>query len=173
MWITQEIIYEIKPELIIETGTFESGSALYYSHLCDLMNNGKVITIDIEFRERRPVHPRLRHILGSSTNTNVFNTIEYECKDAKPVLILLDSDHSRRHVLDEMNIYSNLVTVGSYLIVEDTALNGHPIHPNEEQEGPMEAVEDFLKTNKNFVIDKSREKFLMTWHPNGFLKRIE
>lgn len=86
-------------------------------------------------------------------------------------MVLLDSDHSKDHVLTEMNLYSKYVTRGSYMVVEDTALNGHPIHPDTEP-GPMEALEMFMKDNKDFVIDKTREKFLMTWHPNGFLRKI-
>lgn len=90
----------------------------------------------------------------------------------KTILVSLDSDHSKNHVLNELNIYSKFVTSGSYLIVEDTALNGHPLHPEEPKEGPMEALEDFMKCNKEFVSDRSREKFFMTWHPNGFLRKL-
>ena len=97
--------------------------------------------------------------------------LDEEAKDKKTVLVLLDSDHSRDHVFAEMNIYSRYVTSGSYMVVEDTALNGHPIHPNYGP-GPMEAMEIFMKYNKEFVVDKSREKFLMTWHPNGFLRKL-
>ena len=167
----QEIIHEIKPDLIIETGTYEGGSALYYAHLFDLIGHGRVITIDLEFRENRIKHPRIRYVFSSSTDELVRPILDEETKSAKTVMVLLDSDHSRDHVLDEMNLYAPYVTKDSYMVVEDTALNGHPIHSNTEP-GPMEALEIFMKDNKDFVIDKSREKFLMTWHPNGFLKKL-
>jgi len=165
------MIYEIKPDLIIETGTFKGGSALYYANLFDLIGKGRVVTIDVEFREQRIKHPRIRYVFSSSTDELIKGVLDEETKSAKTVLVLLDSDHSRDHVLAEMNLYSKYVTPGSYMVVEDTALNGHPIHPNTEP-GPMEALDIFMKDNKDFVIDKSREKFLMTWHPNGFLRKL-
>jgi len=171
MWIAQEIIYEVKPDLIIETGTFKSGSALYYCHLLDILNRGKVITIDIEFRPDRPTHKRLRHLLGSSTDENVVREVEKECAGANTVLVFLDSDHSKEHVLDEIHSYERFVTPGSYLVVEDTAIHGNPIHP-EGLEDPMAAVDEFMKTPNGFIQDRSKEKFLMTWHPKGFLRKL-
>jgi cephalosporin hydroxylase len=171
MWIAQEMIYEIKPDVLIETGTFKSGSAIFYCHLMDLMNHGKVITIDIEFRENRPVHKRLRHILGSSVDAGVLNEVRKACAEAKTVLVFLDSDHSKEHVFNEIMAYKDFVTQGSYMVVEDTALHGNPIHPG-EWEDPMGAVEEFMKTPNGFIQDRSKEKFLMTWHPKGFLKKL-
>lgn len=167
----QEIIYELRPDILIETGTFKSGSALYYCHLMDLLNHGRVITIDVEFRENRPKHPRLRHILGSSTDEAVIREVKEECYGKNTVLVVLDSDHSKEHVLNEIRSYEKLVSKGSYLIVEDTALHGNPIHP-ESTDDPMSAVNEFMTDNKDYEIDRSREKFLMTWHPKGFLKKL-
>lgn len=171
LWIMQEIIFELKPDIIVETGTFKSGSALYYCHLMDILNKGRVVTIDVEFREKRPVHHRLRHILGSSTDELVVKEVRYLCQGAETVLVVLDSDHSEKHVYDEIMAYKDLVTKGSYLIVEDTALHGNPIHP-ESTDDPMAAVNRFMENNTEFVTDRSREKFLMTWHPKGFLKKL-
>lgn len=171
MWIAQEIIYELKPDLIIETGTFKSGSAMFYCHLMDLMNHGKVITVDIEFRDNRPVHKRLRHILGSSTDEGVLREVEKEVKEANTVLVFLDSDHSKEHVLNEIYAYKDFVSKDSYMVVEDTALHGNPIHA-EGWEDPMGAVDEFMSKSKEFVQDRSKEKFLMTWHPKGFLKKL-
>ena len=171
MWIAQEIITELKPDLIIETGTFKSGSAMFYCHLMDILNHGKIITIDIEFRENRPTHKRLKHLLGSSTDINVIKEVAKECENANTVLIFLDSDHSKEHVLNEIYSYEKFVTKGSYLVVEDTALHGNPIHAG-GWEDPMGAVDEFMKSSNGFIQDRTREKFLMTWHPKGFLKRI-
>lgn len=167
----QEIIWELKPDILIETGTFKSGSALYYCHLMDLIGKGRVITVDVEFRENRPVHPRLRHILGSSSDENVVREIKKECGSLNTVMVVLDSDHSREHVSNEISAYKDMVTKGSYLIVEDTALHGNPIHP-ESTDDPMSAVLEFMKDNKDYEFDRTREKFLMTWHPKGFLKKL-
>jgi cephalosporin hydroxylase len=167
----QEIIYELKPDILVETGTFMSGSAMYYCGLFDLLGKGRVVSVDIEFRELRPKHPRLRHILGSSTDKLVVEEVRKECEGKETVLIVLDSSHYKDHVLDEIYAYEKMVTKGSYLIVEDTALHGNPIHP-EGEEDPMWAVEKFMHHTKDFVADRSREKFLMTWHPKGFLKKL-
>jgi len=86
-------------------------------------------------------------------------------------IVILDSDHGKEHVLDELRIYSRFVSRDSYLIVEDTNLNGHPVNPDFGP-GPMEAVQDFLKNNDQFIIDKSREKFYLTFSPGGFLRRV-
>jgi len=85
---------------------------------------------------------------------------------------VLDSDHSKSHVLNELNLLAPYVSLGSYIIVEDTNINGHPSYPS-FGEGPYEAVEEFLESTRNFTVDYSKEKFLMTFNPNGYLKRID
>lgn len=87
-------------------------------------------------------------------------------------MVILDSDHSKVHVLNELRIYSKLVTKGNYLIVEDTCINGHPVCQGFGP-GPMEAVEEFLKENQDFVVDRTREKFYLTFNPKGGLRRIK
>jgi cephalosporin hydroxylase len=86
-------------------------------------------------------------------------------------LAILDSDHTKKHVMDEIGVYAPMVTPGSYLIVEDTNMNGHPV-AEEFGPGPMEAVEEFIKGTNDFEIDKSREKFYLTFNPSGYLKRV-
>jgi cephalosporin hydroxylase len=86
-------------------------------------------------------------------------------------MVILDSDHSQSHVEKELKLFAPLVTLNSYLIVEDTNINGHPAYPSFGP-GPYEAVETFLRTNDNFEVDSSREKFLMTFNPKGYLKRV-
>jgi cephalosporin hydroxylase len=176
LWIYQEIIFELKPDIIIESGTAEGGSALFLASMCDLVNNGKVITIDIEGIEGRPQHKRIKYLLGSSTSKEIVEKIKSLVglvgnDDKVKVMVILDSDHSKQHVLNELRIYSKFVTKGSYLIVEDTNINGHPVLSNFGP-GPMEAVDEFLKENKDFVVDKTKEKLYLTFNPNGYLKKI-
>jgi cephalosporin hydroxylase len=111
-------------------------------------------------------------LLGSSTSKEIVEKIKNSIKDKDRVMVILDSDHSKVHVLNELRIYSELVTRGSYLIVEDMCLNGHPVYPGFGL-GPMEAVEEFLKESKDFVADRRREKYYITFNPKGYLKRIK
>jgi cephalosporin hydroxylase len=172
LWAYQEIIFKLKPDLIIETGTANGGSALYLATICNVINKGKIVTIDI-IKKDFPQHERIKYITGSSLDQKIVE----EVKSLMPhqnceVLVILDSDHTKNHVLKEMEIYSKLVQKGSYIIVEDTDINGHPVRPG-FGDGPMEAVYEFLKTHDEFIIDKEKEKFIMTCNPNGYLKKIK
>jgi len=172
LWIYQEIIYKVKPDIIIETGTMYGGSALYLAHLCDLMGKGKVLTIDIrDRRNESPLHERIKYFIGSSTSKEIIESVKGYVGNGDVVMVILDSDHSKDHVLTELKIYNEFVTRGSYLIVEDTNINGHPVYPDYGP-GPMEAVEEFLKENKNFIVDKEKEKFYLTFNPKGYLKKV-
>jgi cephalosporin hydroxylase len=178
-WAIQEIIYDIKPDVIIETGTWQGGSALYYAMLLDQINeSGKVITVDIDnycdqVAETFPVFKnKVIFLKGDSVSPKILKKIKKLVGVNKKVLVTLDSLHTKEHVLKELLLYSRFVSLGSYLIVQDTNIHGHPVFPS-FPEGPMEALTDFLKTNDSFVIDPSRNKFLLTSHPQGYLKRIK
>jgi cephalosporin hydroxylase len=171
MWMYHEILNEVKPDLIIETGTFMGGSALYMANLCDLFGSGEIVTIDIEKFDGRPEHDRITYITGSSGDKNIIENIFAGRKKNEKVLVILDSDHSMAHVSKELEAFSPYVSVGSYMIVEDTNLNGHPTYASHGP-GPFEAVEKFIESDKSFEIDKSREIFLMTFNPSGYLKKI-
>ena len=171
LWIYQEIIFEIKPDIIIECGTAGGGSALFLASICDLLNNGKIITIDIKSDEGRPKHEKITYLLGSSTTHEIVEKIQGLISSKDRIMVILDSDHNKEYVLKELKIYSGFVTRDSYIIVEDTNINGHPVN-SDFGPGPMEAVEEFLEENKNFVIDRSREKFYLTFNPSGYLRRI-
>ena len=171
MWIYQEIIYEIQPDIIIETGTYFGGSALYMALMCDALGTGRIITIDVTEHKQRQSHPRVQYMLGSSTSEEIVTEVKKIIDGKKKVMVILDSDHSKNHVLKELKIYSQFVSLGSYLVVEDTNINGHPVRPNWGA-GPMEALEEFMQTAKDFVVDKSKEKFLFTQNPKGFLKKV-
>jgi len=171
LWIYQEILFELKPDVIVETGTFDGGSALYLATICDLMGTGKVITVDLEIRPYRPKHPRITYVEGySSTSAEAVAKVRTGIGQSQKVMVILDSDHSQSHVLEELKTYSGMVTVGQYLIVEDSNINGHPVL-EEFGPGPMEALNIFLRESHNFEIDPSREKFYLTFNPRGFLKR--
>jgi cephalosporin hydroxylase len=169
LWIYQEIIAELRPDLIVETGTMFGGSALYLASICDLVGRGQVVTIDIDERGPYPPHPRVDYWTASSIDPATIDRLRE--REAETVLVILDSDHSERHVRAELEAYESLVTVGSYLIVEDTNINGHPVLRGYGP-GPMEAVDGFMATATNYVIDRSREKFLVTQNPRGYLRRI-
>lgn len=172
LWIYQEIIYELKPDIIIECGTANAGTALFLASICDLIGKGKVITIDVRKTKKRPNHKRITYLIGSSISRKIIAKIKKLIKNYKKVMVILDSDHNKEHVLEEMKTYSKFVTRKSYLIVEDTNINGHPVRPDFGP-GPMEAVKEFLKENQNLIIDKSKEKFFLTFNPRGYLKKIK
>jgi cephalosporin hydroxylase len=169
LWIYQEIIHEIRPDLIIETGTNAGGSALFLAHILDVLGHGEVVSIDLNSAPR-PGHPRVRYVTGSSSDPDVIaSALDRLVRDV--CMVILDSDHTEAHVSRELHLLSPYVTVGSYLIVEDTNINGHPTYPSFGP-GPFEAVAKFLPAHPEFVVDASREKFLMTFNPGGYLRRL-
>jgi cephalosporin hydroxylase len=170
LWTFQEIINDIRPDVLVEAGTYMGGSAYYFASLMDLMDHGQVVTIDIVEQETWPRHPRINYIVGSSTSAEVIEQVKSFINEGDTVMVTLDSDHTGDHVLNELRLYSDLVTPGSYLVVEDTQFNGHPIQPNWGP-GPMEALEEFLSENDDFEVDESREKFLFTFNPSGYLRK--
>lgn len=170
LWIYQEIIYEVRPDVIVETGTAHGGSALYLATLCDIVGNGRVITIDLVARDGLPQHGRITYLTSSSVAEAAVESVRRMIRPGERVLVILDSDHARAHVLEEMRLYGEMVTPGSYLIVEDSNINGHPVHRTHGA-GPREAIADFLKTTTAFEVDSSREKFFMTFNPGGYLRK--
>jgi cephalosporin hydroxylase len=170
LWIYQELLHELRPGLVVETGTAFGGSALYVASMLDLLRHGRVVTIDVQPQEGRPEHPRIEYVTGSSVDPATLEHVRARAEGAGPVLVVLDSDHRKEHVLEELRLYAPLVTPGSYLVVEDTILNGHPVSP-EFGPGPMEAVEEFLREEPSFTVDRGREKLYLTFNPKGYLRR--
>lgn len=171
LWLYQEIIHRIRPGLIVETGTAFGGSALYLANLCDTIGHGRVMTVDLNPKPDLPAHPRLEYVVGSSTAPEIFARVKAAAAQAGPVIVFLDSDHAMGHVEREMELYHALVTPGSYLVVEDTNLNGHPVMPNHGP-GPWEAVERFTQRHQEFAHDTAMDKFLLSFNPRGYLKRL-
>jgi cephalosporin hydroxylase len=170
LWIYQELLVRTRPDFVVETGTWHGGSALYFAILLDHLGHGQVITVDTEVKAKRPEHPRIGYVNGSGVDPAVIAQVQ-QAVGKHRAMVVLDSDHRAGHVYEEMIAYSPLVHSGDYLIVEDTNINGHPAYPDFGP-GPMEAVDRFLSENHDFEIDQRCERFLMTLHPKGYLRRV-
>jgi len=169
LFIYQEIIHRVKPGAIIETGTCFGGSGLFLADMCEINGKGRVLSIDVRVPRMPPKHNRLRLYTGSSVAPETLAIVQsFLKKNPGPVLVILDSDHSMKHVLEEIALYAPLVTAGSYLIVEDTNLNGDV--RKDHGPGPGEAVDVFLPTTKRFERDPSCERLYATFNPGGYLK---
>jgi cephalosporin hydroxylase len=170
MWVYQEILAETRPELIVETGTQYGGSALFYASVFDLLGAGEVVTIDIDTSAVHPAvreHPRVTVTEGSSTDPEVVDAVRTRA-NGKRTMLILDSDHKQAHVAGELRMWSDVVSPGCYLVVEDTAL-GTEYLPG--WGGSLAALEEWLPGHPEFRRDESREKFLATVNPGGYLVR--
>ena len=172
LWVYQEMIYDLQPDVIIESGTFKGGSALYLAMICELIGKGRVVSIDLNEQIERPKHARLSYLHGSSIDPQVVNSIKGVVAPEEKVLVFLDSTHEKVHVLAEMRAYSPFVSLGSYMVVEDTNLNGFPVWHGYGP-GPREAVQAFLAENDSFAIDRECEKYYLSFNPGGFLRRVK
>jgi cephalosporin hydroxylase len=171
LWVYQEIIFGLRPDLIIECGTASGGSALYMASMLDIIGVGEVITIDLQDATGKPEHRRVKYLVGSTTSEEVVASVGKVVDGKQTVMVILDSDHHKEHVLNELRTYSRFVTKGSYLIVEDTVI-GHPVM-RDFGDGPMEAVGQFLEENADFAVDKTKEKFYLSFNPGGYLVRTK
>ncbi len=175
MWILQEIIFEKRPTVIIETGTLVGGSALFFAHMMDNAElPGVIFTIDMGFR-CIVKHPRIISFQGEkSTSGKFLDALENHLKGDDRVMVFLDSDHNTENVIEEMRLFSPFVTSDQYMIVCDSNVGGNPIHnPFVSSLGPMEAIRIFMGENDQFEIDREREKFFFTFCPSGFLRKKE
>ena len=173
LWVFQEIIFETKPDVIIEAGTYKGGSALYMASICDLLNHGRIITLDIKEFPGRPRHARITYLTGNDIAAGTVATVKALIKPDETIMVVLDDGHEKEQVLSELRIYGEMVTPGNYIIVEDTNRGSVVrLHPG-ERSGPLDAIEQFLKETDRFVIDSAREKFLLTFNAKGYLKKIK
>jgi cephalosporin hydroxylase len=141
LWVYQEILFEKRPDLIIELGTNHGGTTSYLAAICDLIEAGRIVTVDLHEREGRPPHPRVTYLNGNSVGPEVLAQIAEAVRPEDTVMAILDSNHAQSHVAKELSRYAPLVTPDQYLIVEDTDLNGHPVR-EDFGPGPMEAVDE-------------------------------
>jgi cephalosporin hydroxylase len=170
-WVYQEIVFETKPDVIIEIGNFCGGSTLALAHLCDAVGRGRVIGLDLSHEtvpESVKSHHRITLIDGDACQS--FESVRGLIEDGDNVLIIEDSSHTFENTLNVLRTYSELVKPGGYFIVEDGichhGLDGGP------SPGPYEAVESFVGENQYFEIDRSKESFFITWNPKGYLRRV-
>lgn len=185
----QEIIWKVKPDLIIETGIARGGSLIFSASMLELIGKGNVLGIDVDIRKenmknilKHPLSKRIKMIEGSSIDKSVVNKVYKIAEKKKKILVMLDSNHSHNHVLSELNAYSKLVKKGSYLIIFDTIIEDIPKKYSKKlmkgnwskTDNPKTAVHEFLKENKKFEIDREIEdKLLITVAPDGFLRCIK
>jgi len=187
MLAIQEIIWESKPDLIIETGIAHGGSLIFSASILEMIRGeGHVLGIDIHIRapnrtaiEEHPMAKRITMLQGSSVAEAVLDNVTRFARSKKRVMVILDSDHTHEHVLKELQAYSKLVTRDCYLIVMDTSIEDAPSElfknrPWRKGNSPKTAVWEFLKTNDRFEIDKQIDnKLLITVAPDGYLRCVK
>lgn len=182
----QELIWRIKPQLIIETGIAHGGSIIFYASMLELLGgDGLVVGIDIDIRahnrreiEAHPMFKRIHLVEGSSIAPEIVEEVYGLAAGKAPILVALDSNHTHEHVLQELKLYSPLVTRGSYLVVFDTIIEDFPAgyfhdRPWDKGNNPKTAVSEFLAANKRFQLDEDLEsKLLITVAPGGYLQCV-
>lgn len=170
LWIYQELLVRTRPDVLVETGTWRGGSALYLAMLFDQIGHGHVVTVEVDVKPNLPEHPRIKYLVGSSLDEAVIAQVR-AAVGTQRAMVILDSHHSAEHVYQELKAYSAFVQTGDYLIVEDSNINGHPVY-EKYGPGPTEALEKFLSESDEFEVDRRCERFLLTMNPKGYLRRV-
>ena len=186
----QEVIYRVKPDVIIETGVAHGGSLVFYASLCKAMGRGRVIGIDVEIRphnrkaiEAHELFEYITLVEGSSVDPEVVRTVKSLTLSGETALVVLDSNHTKEHVLGELRAYSELVSVGSYIVACDGIMGnvvGAPrSNPDWGWNNPKVAAEEFARESGDFVIEEPEMPFnegiikgRVSYWPGGFLRRI-
>lgn len=180
----QELLWEIKPDLLIETGIAHGGSLIFYASIMELIGKGEVLGIDIDIRnhnrkeiEAHPMYKRISMIQGSAVDEGIARQIADRAKGAQTVMVCLDSNHTHEHVLRELELYAPLVTTGSYCVVFDTIVEDMPPamydRPWDVGNNPKTAVFEYIKAHPEFEIDTQIDnKLLISVAPQGYLKKV-
>jgi cephalosporin hydroxylase len=184
MMAMQEIIWQVKPDLVIECGIAHGGSIIYYASLLELQGHGEVLGIDLDIRphnreaiESHPMSKRISMIEGSSIDLSIVEQVR-AIAAGKKVILVLDSNHTHAHVLEELRLYAPLVSVDSYCVVMDTVVEDmppefFPDRPWGPGDNPKTAVWAYLEENNSFEIDyQMQNKLLVTVAPDGYLRRV-
>jgi cephalosporin hydroxylase len=184
----QELMWALKPDLVIETGIAHGGSIIFSASMMEMMGiEGEVVGVDIDIRahnrkeiEGHPMMKRITMIEGSSTDPAVFAQVEAKAAGKRCVMVVLDSLHSHQHVYDELQLYPQLVTVGSYLLLPDTFIEHFPKgyyssnRPWDVGDNPMTAMRKFLAENDDFAIDQEiDDKLMITEGMQSYLRRVK
>jgi cephalosporin hydroxylase len=180
--IAQELIWQLRPDVIIETGVAHGGSLILSASICELIGHGQVVGIDVDIRphnraaiEAHPMKKRITLIEGSSIAPEVFAQAQATCAGAAKVLVLLDSNHTAAHVTKELELYHQLVTPGSYIVAMDGAQRDVWDIPRGKKEWrhdhPLVAVGSFLQTHPEFTVDPHWTRLAITASPGGYLRR--
>jgi cephalosporin hydroxylase len=172
--LLHDAIWSSMPDLIIETGTYYGGSALWMAHILDELRQGTVLTVDRNDEISIPKHRRIQFIKSDSTSTEFIDHVDRVVKGHENVMVVLDSCHTAIHVFKELALLSPFVTIGQYLVVEDTNLNGNPVQGGFGP-GPSEALSDWIDTEQGrcFATDTVLErKYGYSYFPGGWLKRV-
>lgn len=182
----QELIWSLRPDLLIETGVAHGGSLIFYASMFQLIGNGHVVGIDIEIRphnrtaiEQHPLSKRIELVEGSSVDDAIVAKARAIASWHERVLVVLDSNHTHEHVLRELELYSPMVTNGSYLVVFDTAIDDLPDELYQDRpwgsgNNPKTAVREFLNSNDRFVVDNEIDsRILLTVAPGGYLRCVK
>jgi cephalosporin hydroxylase len=168
LWVYQEIIHETRPEVVVEIGCKYGGSALWFADLMRTVGPGRVVAVDL-IQPAVGLPENVHFIQGDSVSSQTVARVRDLCRGQR-TMVVADSDHAADHVLQELRLYGPLVAPGHYFVVEDgvvDALGWEKFTP-----GPAVAVRRFLGENSHFVVDRSREKFGLTYNPDGFLRRV-
>lgn len=169
-WVYQEIMWDSRPDVVVEIGNFRGGSTLALAHMADLVGHGRIVAVDRDhdgIAPRAKAHPRITFVTGKACD--VVSTVAAAIPSGASVMVLEDSAHTYEHTSRVLEAYSPLVTPGQYFIVEDGICHhGLDVGP---KPGPYEAVEAFVRRNPDFVVDRDKESFGITWNPKGYLKR--
>lgn len=165
LFVMQEIIVERRPDLIIETGTHEGGSALFLATVCDALDCGSVLTVDVACPSMPINHRRVAFYQGSSVAPSTIDHVR-RVSEGLRTMVVLDSLHDEAYVTRELDLYAPLVTPGQYLVVQDTNVEDN------NGTGPATAVQAFLRRHLEFRQDPSRQRMLLTFCPGGWLERL-
>jgi cephalosporin hydroxylase len=168
----QEMIMRLRPEWIIETGTGNGGRALFLASICELVGHGRVLSIDTQKSDERREHPRITYLTGHPIHDDTMQRVRDIIGETPNALVVLGSRGSRQRMVAEFNLYSPFVPLGSYVVMEETIVNGHPVWPSFGP-GPAEAVKNVINTRGDFAPDPQLERGGLTFNPHGFLKRVQ
>ena len=178
----QELIWTVKPDVIVETGVAHGGSSVFFASMLEILGKGRVISVDIEIRphnrqiiEAHPLSQRITLIERSSTEKQTLNEIQSMVKEGEQVLVILDSNHTQSHVFQELEMYSPLVTPGSYIIATDGIMSDLYDVPGGctewKHDNPRMAIREFLKSHPEFKGESRYNHFGITYWPDAYLKR--